>query len=410
MVGRAGRARLGAGLAILLLVAGCSTRDRSNPLDPGNPDTGGEPKWLEALADEGGVDLSWRVRAYRDLVEVRVVDAGHGSVLWAGPGDGSYRDAGLPDGEERRYRLDLVLDSGRTRSLEEVAATPGPAVAWAADAGSGTLARLTPDCRGRRDSFRFASISALAVDDTTGEVMVLEYFQGRVTVLDRNGNTRWDLLTLTRPYSGLRTPDGWWVTDNNRGQVLLLDEDGNIDYADSTLAFPGDLTPGGEGTVYVVNLTRGVARLEVGEGQTASAPFNDPEVIATAADGTVWVSEAASRSLVHLDADLVELARFPGWERVEALRADPVVSGGVWVADRGSRRVVLVDPSGAVVQSLGYFPAPVSLVAAPDGSEIWVTDPALGEVVRMSRDGLELSRTAGLSGPIAADVAFDPLP
>jgi len=403
----------GAVLGLLLaagLLGGCSTRDRSNPLDPGNPNTGGEPQWLTALADEGGVDLSWSVVPYRDLTEVRIVDAEHATVLWSGPGDGTYRDGDLPDGEERRYRLDLVLDSGRTQSLPEVLATPGPAVPWVADAGSGTAGRLTPDGRGRREAFRFAAISTVTVDPASGDVMVLEYYLGRATVLDPAGNTKWQLLSLIRPYAGLYTGDGWWVTDSNSSRVLLLDEEGKVAYTDSTVAFPGDLAPGGPGRVYVVNLQRGVVELEVGRGQIHSAPFTDPQVVATASDGSVWVAEAASGSLVHLDSTLVELGRTPGWSRVEALRGDPVVPGGVWVADRAGKRVVLVDPEGTVVETLGYFPAPLSLAVAPDGSEVWVADPALGQVVRMSREGLELARTLGLAGPLSVDVAFDPGP
>ena len=46
-------------MAVLAVAAfGCGTRDRENPLDPQNPDTKGDPDWLDAIADDGAVDLS----------------------------------------------------------------------------------------------------------------------------------------------------------------------------------------------------------------------------------------------------------------------------------------------------------------------------------------------------------------
>ncbi|HET9234362.1 MAG TPA: hypothetical protein VFP10_09505, partial [Candidatus Eisenbacteria bacterium] len=78
---------------LLLVVAGCGTREHENPLDPENPDTNGEPEWLVATADDGAVDLTWRVPVYDDLDAVRLVDVANDVVLWTG-GDGRkiYRD------------------------------------------------------------------------------------------------------------------------------------------------------------------------------------------------------------------------------------------------------------------------------------------------------------------------------
>src|SRR4029453_5972282 len=45
--------------ALVLVSAGCSNRDRNNPFDPGNPDTGGMPPDFRAIADDRKNTLTW---------------------------------------------------------------------------------------------------------------------------------------------------------------------------------------------------------------------------------------------------------------------------------------------------------------------------------------------------------------
>jgi len=47
---------------------------------------------------------------------------------------------------------------------------------------------------------------------------------------------------------------------------------------------------------------------------------------------------------------------------------------------------------------------------APDGSEVWVADVAIGTVVRLARSGEEIARTENLSSAVSVSVAFNPQP
>lgn len=385
---------------------GCSPRDHDNPLDPRNPDTGGSPRWLAARADDAAVDLSWRVPAFVDLDAVRLFETGQNRILWVGgAGANRLRDAPVPNGVERSYRLALVLNDGTILDLPEETAVPGPLVPWIYDAGRGEVLRLTPDGRRRRDGFFDSATLSVAAEPDSGFVLVVDFFAGRILLLDRDARERWRREDYDRPNGALRAPGGWWITDSGLASVRLLDEVGAPVYESLDFEFPVDLAPAGDSAVWVADATGPVGLLVRDRGVTAVGTLQSPRALAPAPGGGVWVADRDAGALVRLDASAGEILRLPGYPGVEAIAADPA-TGGIWVGDRNRRRVVLLDAEGALLLVVGGFPATASLAVVPDGSEAWVADPVLGEIVRLSRTGEVLGRSEGLSTPISLSVAF----
>jgi sugar lactone lactonase YvrE len=403
------RGRLLGGLLVLgLALGGCATRDHDNPLDPENPDTGGEPRWLAAAAASGRVELSWYVEDFVDLVGVRLVDRTTGTLLWTGTsGSGEFSHNGLPNGVDRFYRLELVLDTGRVLDLPEVEATPGPALPWVYDLGNASVSLLTPD--GRRVRHRYPDADAVSViaDPGDGSVLVLDFYAGAAVRLSPSGEELWRVDDLFRPAAGLRTDAGWWVADPGLGAVFLYDTAGHLAFSDSTFAFPVDLAAGDSGSVWVADRAGPVVRLAPGTGTAASDTLDSPYALCAAGDGGVWVADRDARALVRLGRDGRETARVSGYAQIENLTADPV-SDGAWAADRAGKRVLLVSGTGEVVESLSGFPAPSSIAVSPDGETVWVADPVIGETVRMSRAGEDRRKSEGLTSPISVSVAFAP--
>ena len=395
-----------------MLFAACTTRDPLNPLDPDHPDTGGAPRWLRALADDGSVDLAWDVPAFDDLATVRVVDLAGPDPLWTGAaGSNTLRHQGLANGVDRRYRLELHLDTGKVIELPEEIATPGPAVVFAVDAGSGTLVRLTPDGRDIRWRSTALDASSVRVDPDSARALVVEFFAGRVSLVDRDGGPRWSSRALANPLIALRTEDGWWVTDSGAGVVALFDDDGAVAYADSSFETPTGLAEAGDGAVWVADRGGFVARLERGVGVTRGpVPLGVPSTVAPAGDGGVWVGDRELAAVIRLDAEGRETARVENIAGIQGMAADPAVPGGLWVVERGQGRLLRLDAGGAVTPVVSGLPGPSSLVVSPDGDTIWVAEPGLGAVVRFDRAGTELGRSRGLAAPTSVAVAFDPAP
>ena len=68
-------------LLLLVMLSGCSRRERTNPLDPANPATGGGPSGFNAIADFSLVRLSWDAQPDLDSLLPR-----HRSTLGIGAG------------------------------------------------------------------------------------------------------------------------------------------------------------------------------------------------------------------------------------------------------------------------------------------------------------------------------------
>jgi len=404
-----------AALAALLgaALAGCSTRDAANPLDPENLDTRGNPDWVRAVADAGAVDLDWGVPYYDDVDSVRVVDATDERVLWSGRnGRGSFREAPVPDGVLRAYRVDLDLRDGRTLEVLQEPAEPGPGVPWLLDDASGQVRRISPDGRHARFTLPFFDATRIGVDEA-GSVLAVDFFRSTVSLYDAGGDRMWeDDSTFFRPLAVLPDGDsGWWVGDPGRGEIVRLSPQGRVLGRQDGLGFVVDLAPAGNGGVWVADQDGRVLSVRLGPGlETSYSDVGSPEALAPAPGGGVWVSDLERARLILLDASGGVILDAPGRPGLVFLAADPRDEGSVWAADRGRRRVVLVDPGGNDVLSLTGYPSPATVAVSPDGAEVWVADPVLSQLVRSTRDGIVLVRNRTLGSPLDIAVAFDPTP
>ena len=59
-------------LCISLLALNCSDRDRSNPLDPTNPVTGGAPIGLSIQSNRDTITIQWNAMAIDNLESYRI--------------------------------------------------------------------------------------------------------------------------------------------------------------------------------------------------------------------------------------------------------------------------------------------------------------------------------------------------
>lgn len=409
--------RLAALLALAALAAGCSHRQRLNPLDPANPQTGGRPAGFNAIAGDGSIRLVWQPQPslaidgfeLQRLAPRDSVYRALGSLL--PPSSGTFLDSGALNGQDYRYRLYFVIGGALGAQPAEDVATPGPLAPWVVDPDAGALVRLSPDGRdvvlARTD---LSEPSSVAVDPGTGLVWVAEPFAGDVQVL--NPTT---LAGVTLP--GLGEPFTIAIAGNASGWICDLT--GSLWHfaASGATVSPGRIgllaNPDGvaigprDSSVWVCEHDGNrVRRYDATGVPQATGTVPAPSRVAVdSLTGVAWVTAFDRGRVYRLRADgsLVDSLALAGpiglsldWRRRRA-----------WIADAAGDAVVVVDmDTGRTVQRITGMREPRDVAVDLASGEAWVAAFLDGAVVRLSPTGVTLTRVAGFAGPYA--IALDP--
>ena len=396
----------------LFATAGCSRRDRLNPLDAGNPVTGGAPAGFNAIADFSTVRLSWTARP--DLA----IDGFQLSRL--APGDSVYRtlgssqpanasnflDAGVFNGREYSYELRYVIDGRPADAVARDAAVPGPVRAYVVDGAGGRLVQLTPDGRdvlGSRG--RLGLPFAVAVEQDFGPIWVADD-GGTVWRVDPSAVEPLALPGLNRPFTIALDPldQSAWVCDRSgpSGSVHHFDALGG--------ALPGTigglLEPSGiatdplDGAMWVTERSgdrvRRYSRLGIPLG---ARPLPKPSRIAVdSSSGEAWITSATTGWVWRVS---------PGVAVLDSLRlASPIGIAldwrrrTAWVADAQAGQLVGIDmDTRAIRVRIAGIAEAYDVAVDLDRGEPWVVARGTASVYRYSANGARLGRVNGLGDP-----------
>jgi len=373
-------------LAGLMLLSACSGRERANPFDPLNPDTGGEPHGTRAQAGCGRVELRWGGLGMADIEGFRLwrrapEEAPGESLLTAEPlpaASRAYADEALANGTLYEYAVEFLFRDGSAR-LRPVAARPGAALVWCGDPCGWGLQRLAPDARhAERAGDHGAIVFDLDIDLEGGRLFAADLQDGgRIWTGPTDGGG---------PLVPLAAPGATGVSWSRAARALAV-----ASFFESRVAWMTDT-----GTLLRVLETRATPRLH-------------PEAVAFRDSSCTWIALADSSKLrgrvlrVGFDSGRVDTVDAP-FARPVALADDPA-AGGCWVADRGGAILYYVSADLAVASSEpGALARPVAAAADGEGN-CWVADA--GALVRFDRACVEGARLEGVGG--AHGLAVDPL-
>lgn len=399
-------------IALSALTAGCSDRPRNNPLDPANPETGGRPTGVTAIAILDTIEVRWHAVGLRDLTGYNLYRQRSGEnapslLARLQPTQTRYLDLGVRYGVEHRYQISALVNDFESPRSAAATITPGPTLTWVADFDDRSVVKISHD--GRHEILRsFLSLAPfrLAVDRQRGTVWVL--------VTDRSTRTSGKLARCNLGgrllgshgsfvgMAGFALDPGTghvWVADSSGEGVLRFDGDGRL------LAQRKNVPK--ISAVAFNSFTRELWAATAAGGQVlriASQPVADSLRIEVRplfagrplalevhqATGAVWV--ALGDSVMWQSGDGRQRRKAGVRFRYASQVAVNQLTGECWVIDESrlafrDSRVVKLDPAGGLEFEVGGLDRPQALAVNPFDSSCYVAETLRGRLVIISAAG-----------------------
>jgi DNA-binding beta-propeller fold protein YncE len=397
----------------LSLLAGCSDRQRSNPLDPNNPATQGAPIGFSAKASDHSVALDWVSIPRGEIIGFQLFRRVTGETTFTAisavlpTAAASYSDVGLLNGIDHEYRLYYVFTDGLHGKPASDVATPGAARPWVTDFSSRSVLRLTPDARrvGLTDFGGYQSPGNIDVDPAREHVWICDTFAGRLFRLKPSINEHVTINTVNEPVDVAVDPGTGdvWVCDQGQGAVLRFGEDGNV----SPLLRIGDLlTPlavavdPNDGSIWVCERDGSMVRhFDTNGVPLSGTPLGNPSRVAVdSLTRSAWVTSFTQGRVVRYDAGGTARDTVGGFSGPIGIAVDSRL-GIVWVADAAANRVVALDRLGDQLFALGGLSQAREIGLDRATGQVWVTLPGAGAVALITPAGQVVRRVIGLSQP-----------
>ncbi len=181
-------------------------------------------------------------------------------------------------------------------------------------------------------------------------------------------------------------------TDNSRIAVYAVDGAKGKLIGDLKGGFsrPEGVTVHPNGRVYATGASSGnVVAFENGKPVAEAGGLSSPHDVEIATDGTVWIADAANDRLVQMSDDLKTLrtVKGPAYAFNGPRYLDFDAKGRLYVADKYTHRIKVLDPALRVVLVLGgggkgpgKFDRPEGIEI--DGTTVWFSDTYNDRIVR----------------------------
>lgn len=414
---------------VIFLLAGCSDRQRVNPLDPENPETGGRPTGLSVVSILDTIAVRWDALRLRDLsgfslYRKRANESDFSPLADLGPRQNQFLDTAARYGVAHSYRLTARVNGFESPPSDIATVTPGPTLTWVADFDDRSIVKLSHD--GQHAITRtllFLPAFRITVDAQRGAVWALltdrpSLTSGELARFDLNGNP----LGRSGDFTGivdfaLDASDGSiWVADSLGEGLIRFDREGRQIAQRKNVPKLAALAYN--------KFTDELWALAAHSGQLlriASQPVVDTLFITTqnfisgaprAIDfnqntGAAWI--ALGDSVICVDREGNNRFKANASFRFASRVAVDQLTGVCWVIDESlyffrDSRVLKFGVAGEMLFEVNGFDRPQALSVNPFDSSCYVADTLRGRTVIISSAGAVLPGYNDLISPFDIEV------
>ncbi len=299
------------------LLISCTDRERLNPFDPGNPETGGAPSGVLLSSNHKVVSLCWDPVEINDLlgyVVYRTTDSPIDTIdFQITTGDVCFNDLNTEYDSTYFYSLQTLTKHDSSRRSTPVGITPGPVNIWLTDYYAATVKRMTYDGAHTLGAAELNSPIAVCVDTIYNRAIVADYWDQRLYKLDM------DLQILLHSTLSYRPVDLDIDLSSGTIYVLLETDIGIINVIDPTglliesISFPRVLS-------------------------------NRSSLIYDNISKSIWVNNFDTVYQYQLQ-EQDHFITHSAIQGTRAIASDPI-SGGCWVG--GDSGIVKISPNGEI--------------------------------------------------------------
>lgn len=390
---------------VVMALAQCSDRDRSNPLDPRNPATQGRPPQPSIVSFQDSVVLSWRLIPLSSVINYHVYrrlqnETTYQRIATVDANTSEFSENGVGADSVRFYRISASTASFESPLSDSVQIRPGPTYVWAIDFERSQVVKLTHD--GDHEIFRAGSFIRpidFAIDGNTGSATVID-----------------NILTEASRFTGSGQPDGSFTIVRGATQAEIDPADGSLWIMERDSAAVTHYAKSGEPIVritgfgepvdmefdpvsrhvWVLDRSRGaiyevddsnVLRRYSGFGSAFDLSLNSR-------DRTLWIADSNAISIASLE--FPQVVRREGYIYAARVAVNEA-TGECWAVDWserfGNSTLIKLSSQGERVFTLSGFVEPKSLAVNFSNGHCFVAEPDVRAFIEVDADGQIVSDT-----------------
>lgn len=411
-------------LIIGLLLANCSDRDRSNPLDPKNPETEGRPVGVRIYSEFNRIYLNWNVIRLNNLAGYNIyrktaLDTAFIHRARCEPESWEYIDYDVKYETQYTYQITAVGEDFESPPSDSVSIVPGPTIIWATDADNQRIIKISHD---GIHTIRNSSVVGFPWDiELTGRgdsYWYSDLFYGNIyrvqdSELDRYvSNTGYpDPVDIEFDY---RRNVLWGANEN--GSIIRISPvmvDSMQEIEDVEIISPASVSVSDvDGDCWVADPgSEQVYRIDA-SGQLIKVlqeKFNNPtDIVYNDGDHTVWVADSSRVLHLSFEGDYFDEIAF-SFVNATKLSVNPE-SGDIWVIDHGAQvgdaKILRFDAQRNLMTEVTGFTAPLNLTVNLYDNGCIVVDSGAGKIVRLTADGEIIGESDGYYYPYGLAIEY----